>query len=332
MMKMTMTKSLKINLLKGSAFMAGCILGTTIVSAQELEKRGANNKCGYVTKGSKSGLLGPKFVIKDNYTCSSKEFDEETNLAVVESVTDRKWGVINKKGEVIIPLEYQEGTAISNGKIIAKKEGKWGLLDTTGKIVLPFEYDYLNSEATDKTKVLLARKGDNPRKYGFIDYSGKILVPIEYDLIRFVPMSISNGSRHYNMKKDGKFGLYGLDEGKLITEVKYDSEIWFTSTRLPLIYKGKMGDDEYEISETGVEKYLGAGTPKNTSDSNKASTSSSVKKTETKKDTPVKSQTFKCYKCNQTITHTGGGTPSGGKCPAHVRGSGDSTSHTWKRQ
>lgn len=313
--------------------LAAALLSATVtVYAQDLESRGDNNKCGYVKKGAKKGFMGWKFEIKADYTCSSKNFDEETNLAVVESSATQKWGVINKKGEVVIPLEYQEGTDISNGKIIAKKEGKWGILDTTGKVLLPFEYDYMNAEQTGKTKVLLVRKGETPnRKYGFIDYSGKILVPIEYDIIKFVPISMSNGSKHYNLKKEGKFGLYGLDEGKFLTDVKYDAELWFTSMQKPIVYKGSMDGDEYEISETGVERYLGAGKPKNNSESNKSSTSSSAKKSDAKKDALAKSTTFKCVKCNTTETKTGSGSPSGGTCPAHVRGSGGSTSHTWKK-
>ena len=300
--------------------------------AQDLESRGDNDKCGYVKKGAKKGFMGWKFVIKPDFTCSSKNFDPETNLAVAESSANQKWGVINKNGEVAIPLEYQEGTDISNGKIIAKKDGKWGILDTAGKVLLPFEYDYMNAEQTEKTKILLVRKGEKPNsKYGFVDFNGKILVPIEYEIIKFVPISISNGSRHYNLKKDGKFGLYGLDEGKFLTEVKYDAELWFTSLQKPAVYKGSMDGDDYEISETGAEKYLGEGKPKSNSASNKSSTSSSAKKSDSKKDMAAKSSTFKCVKCTTTETKTGGGSPSGGTCPAHVKGSGGSTSHTWKK-
>ncbi len=312
-------------------FATGLLLATTMSFAQDLERRGENNKCGYVAKGAKKGFMGWKYVIKDNFTCSSKEFDEKTNLAAVQSVSNNKWGVINKKGETVIPFEYQEGLDIKNEKIVAKKDGKWGLLDTSGKILIPFEYDYLNAESTKNTTVLLARKGENPKQYGFIDFSGKILVPIEYDEVRFVPMSVSNGSRHYNLKKNGKYGLYGIDEGKFLTEIKYDQPLHFTSTNLPLVYKGKIDGDEYEISETGVEKYLGAGTPKSSSDSKNSSNNSSAKKTDSKKDAPEKSYTFKCVRCNHTETKTGSGSPAGGKCSAHVRGSGSSTTHTWKK-
>lgn len=318
--------------LKTPILVLAMLFTATTSFAQDLEKQGESNKCGYVLKGAKKGFMGWKYVIKREYTCSSKEFDQQTNLAVVQSAVDEKWGVINKKGEVVIPLVYQEGTVISNGVVVAKKDGKWGLLDVAGKTLLPFEYDYMNPEESKKTKVLVVRKGEGAnRQYGLIDYSGKILVPIEYELITFVPMSISNGSRHYNMKKNGKFGLYGLDEGKFLTDIKYDAEIWFTSTKLPLVYKGTMDGDEYEITETGSEKYLGAGKPKTSSSSTKSSNSSTAKKTDSKKETPAKSNTFKCVRCSQTTTQSGGGSPAGGSCPAHVRGSGSSTSHTWKK-
>ena len=308
---------------------AAFLFATATIFAQDLERRGESNKCGYVTKGAKRGFMGWKFVIKADYTCSSREFDADTNLAVVQSTATQKWGAINKKGEIVIPLEYQEGTDISNGKIVAKKDEKWGILDATGKILLPFEYDYLNAQKTDKTKVLLARKGESPRKYGFIDYNGTVLVPIEYEIVKFIPMPPSNHSLHFNMKKDGKYGLYGLDEGKFLTKVKFDNEINFTSMDMPLVYKSQMDGDAYEISEAGVEKYVGAGKPKSSSASTQSS-SSSAKKTDSKKAAPA-SFTFKCVKCNQTETKTGSGSPSGGTCSAHVRGSGGSTSHTWKK-
>ena len=307
---------------------AALLFATTTSYAQDLKKEGENNKCGYVTKGAKRGLMGWKFVIKADYTCRSGEFDAETNLALVQSSANNKWGIINKKGELVIPLEYQEGTAISNGKIVAKKDDRYGLLDATGKILLPFEYDYMTEETSEKSKVLLVRKGENPnRKYGLIDYNGKIIVPIEYDIIRFVPITMSNGSKHFNMKKDGKYGLYGLDEGKFLTGVVFDSEINITSMQKPIVYKGNMDGDEYEITEAGVAKYIGAGKPKSTS----SPSSSSASKTAPKKAATATSSTFKCVKCNQTETKAGNGSPSGGKCSAHVSGSGSSTSHTWKK-
>lgn len=320
---------------------------TTMSFAQNLERRGDNNKCGYVESGAKKGFMGWKFVIKDNFTCSSKEFDKETNLAIVQSHSNNKWGIINTKGETIIPFEYSEELSMSKGKIAAKKDGKWGLLDTSGKTVLPFEYDYMKPESTDKTTVLFVRKGEKPNaKYGVIDFTGKILVPIEYDMFQFVPMSVSNGSRHYNFKKDEKFGLYGIDEGKFLTDVKFDKALWFTSTKLPLVYKGTIDGDEYEISETGEEKYLGQGTPKTSSvsSSSNSSNNSSAKKTDNKKEAPSKSTAKKdepkkevryaCTRCGASGVGEGSSPPS--RDMSGVRAcktsSSSYTSHAWKKQ
>lgn len=161
-------------------------------------------------------------------------------------------------------------------------------------------------------------------------------------MIRFVPMSVSNGSRHYNLKKDGKFGLYGLDEGKFLTDVKYDAEIWFTSTKLPLVYKGKMDGDEYEISESGEEKYLGAGKPKSNSESSSSSSSksSTAKKTDSKKEAPVRKEETKketryaCTRCGTAGISENNAPPT--KDLSGVRAcktpSTTYTSHAWKKQ
>lgn len=316
------------NTKKSAIFVVGLLFVATMSFAQNLERRGENNKCGYVESGAKKGFMGWKFVIKDNFTCSSKEFDKETNLAIVQSHSNNKWGVINTKGETIIPFEYSEELSMSKGKIAAKKDGKWGLLDTSGKTVLPFEYDYMKPESTDKTTVLFVRKGEKPNaKYGVIDFTGKILVPIEYDMFQFVPMSVSNGSRHYNFKKDEKFGLYGIDEGKFLTDVKFDKALWFTSTKLPLVYKGTIDGDEYEISETGEEKYLGAGKPKSSSTASISSSNSSAKKDEC---------TYKCNACGKVVQYKCHAKP-GDACTvltqkAAKSGGGGTKGHEWRKQ
>ena len=283
----------------------------------------------YVKKGSKEGFTGWKYVIKPNYSCSSKEFDEETNLAVVQSLSNNQWGVINKNGETVIPMEYQEGLDIKKGKIVAKKGGKWGLLDTEGKTLLPFAYDYLEIISAEKNTVLLARKGEKPNgKYGFIDFTGKIIVPVEYDEVRFITLTTSAGSRHYNLKKGGKYGVYGIDEGKFITDVKYDEQVWYTSMNKPLVYKGKIGNDEYEITETGVEKYLGEGKPK-TNSASSSSSSSSSKMTAPKKDNPNDKITWTCKYCKSSeVRSRNSGSPRSSGCNGRPTG----TLHGWQKQ
>lgn len=54
----------------------------------------------------------------------------------------RKWGVINIKGEVIIPFKFDWiSWPDKNGNIPACKAGKYGCLNMKGNVILPFVYD-----------------------------------------------------------------------------------------------------------------------------------------------------------------------------------------------
>ena len=52
-----------------------------------------------------------------------------------------KWGYINPKGEVAIPLIYDHADTFSGGVVSVKKNGKWGYIDQTGKVVVPLVYE-----------------------------------------------------------------------------------------------------------------------------------------------------------------------------------------------
>ena len=49
-----------------------------------------------------------------------------------------KHGYINRKGEIVIPCEYDWVSDFRNNKAIVLKSGKLGLIDNTGKVLIPF--------------------------------------------------------------------------------------------------------------------------------------------------------------------------------------------------
>ncbi len=55
---------------------------------------------------------------------------------------DNKFGVLNHKGEVVIPLEY-DNISSQNGNYFVYKGNKCGLINLEGKIVLPIEFNSL---------------------------------------------------------------------------------------------------------------------------------------------------------------------------------------------
>ena len=89
-----------------------------------------NGKPGYVTRSGKEKLF-PQYdniFISDGPTLASK---------------NEKWGYINKKGKVTIPLIYENADSFEGefGKV--KLNGKWGLIDKRGKEIIPPTYDVI---------------------------------------------------------------------------------------------------------------------------------------------------------------------------------------------
>lgn len=100
-------------------------------------------------------------------------------MIVVQSKKSKKYGFINKSGEIQIPLIYDEVSAFSNGVSIVKKKEKYGLIDKQGKILTPIEYGYIGEFANG---LALITRGDlNTGKRGYINTKGKIVIPIIYD-------------------------------------------------------------------------------------------------------------------------------------------------------
>lgn len=59
----------------------------------------------------------------------------------------------------------------SNGYSVLEKNGKEGLIDEKGKVILPFEFDKIS---TNENELIIATKDDN---IGFLNYDGKVISP-----------------------------------------------------------------------------------------------------------------------------------------------------------
>lgn len=56
------------------------------------------------------------------------------------------WGYINKKGELVIPYQYEEALEFSEGLAAVKsydKDGLFGYIDKTGKLIIPHKYKWV---------------------------------------------------------------------------------------------------------------------------------------------------------------------------------------------
>ena len=100
---------------------------------EEIVVRYKNNLCGYRLKTSNKLITD----IKYNECCS---FNND-GLARVK--LKGKYGCINKAGEEIIPVEYDNISIDSGDLIAASRNGKWGYLNKLGEVAIPFIYDFV---------------------------------------------------------------------------------------------------------------------------------------------------------------------------------------------
>ncbi len=54
---------------------------------------------------------------------------------------DQKWGVLNSKGEVIVPPKYDKVSFCSEGMAAVKSGNRWGFIDRDGHLIIPIQFD-----------------------------------------------------------------------------------------------------------------------------------------------------------------------------------------------
>ena len=105
-------------------------------------------------------------------------FDSNEGLGL----TDR--GFIDKKGKLVIDLkDYSNKSYFSEGLAVVSKRyksnEKYGYIDNKGNVVIPLEFD----SAEDFSEELACVKKDE--KYGYIDKSGNICIDFKYKIARW---------------------------------------------------------------------------------------------------------------------------------------------------
>ncbi len=165
------------------------------------------------------------------------EFDyidwfNENNLAEVRK--NEKYGFINEKREVVVPIIYDRVMGFSENRAVVKRNGKWGLIDTDGNEIIEPVYDLLWSFCEGNA---VAGKD---KKYGYINKDGEISVPIIYDMAD----NFADGLAR--VMKDGKWG-YVDTNGKEVIPVMYEKAGRFSNGRALVEADGKM----FYIDKTG---------------------------------------------------------------------------------
>ncbi len=142
---------------------------------------------------------------------------------------NKKYGIIDLKDNVIVPIKYQKFIIDGNGIFITKLNGYWGILDSENNILVENDCDKIKSL---HDTILIKRY----HKYGLTDLDGKTIFDIKYDKIKKLGeyILVRENNRYFVLNSDGerindfvykkiklkRNSLYGLSENGIWTKIE----------------------------------------------------------------------------------------------------------------
>lgn len=183
------------------------------------------------------------------------------------AMKDGYYGIINKKGETVVPFEYHNmlySHLYDNNYIVVHKYLKKGVINLKNETLIPIEYDHIFQYGPNIFRVKVGKK------YGLINDKGEIVVPIIYDSID--RMGYNSGI--YRLKVDCKFGLFSINgketglvydyivrTGDKLTRVQFDGKWGFINQNfenvVPIIYERAWDfEDNFALVKEDGEWYF----------------------------------------------------------------------------
>ncbi len=84
----------------------------------------------------------------------------------------KKWGAIDRNGNILIEFIYDEMDNFRHGMATVKNDNKWGMIDTKGNIVVPIIYEDLGSFKDG----LIGFKKSFENYWGFMDINSNVII------------------------------------------------------------------------------------------------------------------------------------------------------------
>ncbi|MBK9192654.1 MAG: WG repeat-containing protein [Crocinitomicaceae bacterium] len=156
-------------------------------------------------------------------------------------VTDKseKYGYVNSKNELIVPIEYKWGSQFSEGKAVIEKDRKFGFIDSIGNLFGQIEYRY----ATPFSEGLAAVMQKD--KIGFIDHTGNYVIEPAYKSA----LSFSEGLCAVSYSNEFTNFFFIDKTGQVIIEGPFDNAESFKNGECIVEKRGK----SRVIDKTGKE-------------------------------------------------------------------------------
>jgi hypothetical protein len=171
---------------------------------------------------------------------------------------NNKYGFINTKGELVIPLKYDNAWDFSEwqrtGFLSCVRLGnKSGFIDTSGKEVIPLQYDMVGLFREGLAKVTMNPVPAVDSKNGYIDSAGNLVIPMHY----YSAGNFSEGMAAVSKKTGGRNFIYGYIEpsGKEVIPFSFESAEEFSEGLAAVKKNGKYGFIDKQGKEVISFKY-----------------------------------------------------------------------------
>lgn len=188
------------------------------------------------SKGSKYGLVNSKGKIILPF-----EYDDISNYdtqSLFKVIQNHRCGLVSSEGKFLTDIIYNETEYISPKKIYLRMGNDVGICDIDGKIIVPVKYDDV---AYSGNMIAMVKEG---ARWYLLNCSTGVLSETQYNEIYEIRTGIhtdNNMIKGYYVKRNGKWGC--IDSfGNTVIEIKYEALDKFDSKgRARVIYNGKFG-------------------------------------------------------------------------------------------
>ncbi len=205
--------------------------GNTVRDLSYVNVQDFNGRCAIVYKEKKYGVINDKGYREIIPVVYDKV--EEYKDGYIRVMKDKKWGLYDGEGNLVLPVKYKRINIGKGDKIIVQNIStpKWCLIDLQNDTTIPFDYDYITFNSGWNAKEEKTIEVQRGRKYGLCDIQGNIIQEPLYD---FISLPIDGLIR---VRNNWMFGF--LDEnGKKTIPLKYEDASNF-SGGLAMVRSGK---------------------------------------------------------------------------------------------
>jgi hypothetical protein len=188
----------------------------------------------WIYKDKKIGLINKKgeVLLQPTYD-EAKNFSGKPGHYLALVKLNNKFGMIDMKGHEEIPLKYDSlQSFFAEGMAYAKLNGKWGFIDSLYKVSIPFQYEAIDTWQGFYGGVIAVKSGG---KWGAINKKGAMVVPFKYT------SAISNMGDLVTVTLDGKYGFYNKSGKELCPPTFDEIDMGFQTRGVAwVILDGKM--------------------------------------------------------------------------------------------